>query len=107
DGGTRLVTWHYHDGEGWQSVKHHPTGVFSQVDCAPGVLWETVATLFLPVGSWLQRLDRFPSRDDKPVDPMEYLRRQVRQRRYDVRRSFFTVLPRGKLKRAAASQAPT
>jgi hypothetical protein len=106
DGGTSLTSWRYYDGESWLLVKDHPNAVFSQLDCSPGVLWETVAQLSVVLGTWLQRVDRFPTRQTGPTNPLDYLRRQVRTRRYDIKRSFFRVQRGGRLVRQKQDEAP-
>lgn len=107
DGGTRRTTWCYFDGQEWQSVKDHPEALFVQLDRGPGVLWETQATLRLKTGTWLQRIERFPSRAGAPTDPMAYLRRQVRTRRYDARYSYYVVSTGGRLRLMKRKDAPT
>lgn len=105
-GGTATTSWLYHDAESWNSVKHHPDATFTRVDCGPGLLWETLAELTVPVGTWLTRIDRSPDNSLRPEDPLVYLQRQVRTRRYRVRRTAFRVTATGKLVRMPMSDAP-
>jgi hypothetical protein len=106
DGGTSLTSWLYHDQQGWQSLKDHPNATFTRMDCGPGVLWETVAEVSLPIGTWLTRIDRSPNDSLRPEDPLVYLQRQVRTRRYQTRRTYFQVNARGKLVRMSHKDAP-
>jgi hypothetical protein len=106
DGGTAMTTWLYYDGERWQSIKDHPHATFTRLDCGPGVLWETVAEVLLPVGTWLTRIDRIPDHTLEPEDPLVYLQRQVRTRRYRSRRTTFRANTGGKLVRVSRKNAP-
>lgn len=105
-GGTATTSWRFFDGAEWRSIKDHPRATFERLDCGPGQLWQTQAEIMVAAGSWLLRVDRAPDRRNQPADPLEYLRRQVRLRRYATRQTFFTVAANGTLKRAPREQAP-
>lgn len=105
-GGTTMTTWRYFDGNRWTSVRDHPDAEFTRLDCGPGLLWQSRADLLVPPATWLVRVDRFPNHHFQPTDPMEYLRRQVRTRRYALRHSFFQVSTNGSLRRMKRDEAP-
>lgn len=105
-GGTSKTTWLFYDGNQWSLVKDYPDATFTRVDCGPGVLWETLCEVTVPIGTWLTRVDRTPDDSLRPRDPMVYLQRQVRTRRYRVRRSHFRVNALGKLVRMPREKAP-
>jgi hypothetical protein len=106
EGGTASTSWRYFDGTRWLSLRDHPQATMTRLDCGPGMTWQTQAEVSLPVGSWLLRVDRFPNHRHQPSDPMEYLRRQVRTRRYAVRHSFFRITRDGSLRRRPREEAP-
>ena len=105
-GGTATTSWRYFDGDNWRSIKDHPKATFTRIDCGPGLLWRTQAEIMVAPQTWLMRVDRTPDRSNQPTDPMEYLRRQVRLRRYATRQTFFRVGAAGSLERATREQAP-
>lgn len=105
-GGTATTSWRYFDGAQWRSIKDHPQASFTRLDCGPGLLWQTRAEVLLSTECWLMRVDRAPDRRDPPTDPLDYLRRQVRLRKYTTRQTFFKVNVDGSLRRAPREQAP-
>lgn len=105
-GGTATTSWRFFDGTVWRSIKDHPRATFTRLDCGPGLLWQTQAEVMVAAECWLMRTDRAPDRTNQPTDPLDYLRRQVRLRRYSTRHTFFRVSANGFLRRAPREQAP-
>lgn len=105
-GGTATTTWRFFDGQTWLPLKDHPGATFTRLDCGPGQLWQTQALVSMGAHSWLMRVDRMPDRRQPPTDPLDYLRREVRLRKYAVKRTFFRVSAEGSLQRAPRQQAP-
>lgn len=105
-GGTATRSWRFFDGSEWRSIKDHPQATFTRIDCGPGLLWQTQAEVLVAPECWLMRVDRTPDRRNQPTDPLDYLRRQVRLRRYATRQTFFRVAADGALRRAPREQAP-
>src|SRR5690606_35274134 len=98
-GGTATTTWRFFDGQTWLPLKEHPRATFTRLDCGPGQLWQTQALVLLGANSWLMRVDRTPDRRAPPTDPLDYLRREVRLRKYAVKHTFFKVSAAGSLQR--------
>jgi hypothetical protein len=105
-GGTATTSWRYFDGVDWKSLKDHPDAAFTRLDCGPGMLWQTQAEVQMTPRTWVVRIDRSPNHKHRPTDPLEYLRRQVRLRRYAVRRTYFQVANDGSLRRMPREDAP-
>jgi hypothetical protein len=105
-GGTATTSWRFFDGTIWCSIKDHPRATFTRLDCGPGLLWRTQAEILVAAECWLMRVERAPDRRNQPTDPLDYLRRQVRLRRYAIQHTFFKVAARGGLRRVPREQAP-
>jgi hypothetical protein len=103
--GTQKITWWVHDGQRWLSARDYPGGTFERMEAGPSVVWETVATLSVPAGTWLLELNSVPRQTTKR-DPLHYLQHDAMRAQTRWTRRYYIVDPRGKLIKAGASQTP-
>lgn len=97
--GTRRVGWHLlHEGQ-WVNVQSVAGVELTRQDPGPGLVWETRATLRLPRGAWLRRVEVRPRPVAPPRDPLVYLQREVRLAEVRTQRSYYQVRDNGTLQR--------
>lgn len=97
-GGVRRVSWHVlSDGE-WVTAATLPAAQVQHLDRGPGIVWQQLVRVQLPLGSRLMRVESFPERSP-PKDPMDYLWAERRGAPRATRRSYFRVAPGGRLVR--------
>lgn len=104
-GGTRKTTWLVYAGHTWISVKDFPEAEFASLDAGPGTIWETLASLWVLPGTWLQKVVTTPLRE-KQSDPLSFLRKEVRGVGRKVERSYFRVNTRGGLRAFNPADVP-
>ena len=105
DGGTRKTSWLVLYQSRWISARDFPGAELERMDPAPGTVWRSSATLLLPVGSWIQRVDTTPN-PGRFTDPLRYLQQQRRSVSRRVTRTYFRVTATGKLKRQDRGVTP-
>jgi len=100
DGGTRRVSWHVAQGASWLAVANYPGARVDLGDRNPGVVWKRRVVVCLPTGTRLMRVESRPG-GAVQRDPLAYLWKAGRSAPQNVRRSYFSVGPKGSLVRAA------
>ncbi len=103
--GTRKTSWLVHHEGRWISAKDYPGAELEKLDAGPGTIWESAASLKLPVGTWVQQVQSTPRRGARQ-DPLRYLQQEARGMKRRVTRVFFRVGSRGDLRRPARGSAP-
>jgi hypothetical protein len=96
--GTRKVTWLVRVADAWARPDEQPGATTQERDAGPGTVWERAVTVPLPVGCRVMRIESRPY-PQQHVDPLEYLRRDVRQTRRRTHRQEYRVTARGALER--------
>lgn len=104
-GGTRKSTWLVYLEGRWVSAKDVPEVELELLDPGAGTIWQTIATLQLPVSCWVQNVQSSPQRNDRR-DPLRYLQQEIRGARRRVTRTYYRVNRHGELKRAERGDGP-
>ncbi len=94
--GTRKVSWRVQRADGWIAVSDWPGAVRQQLEPGPGTIWETRIELELPTGTRLERIESSPAPPERR-DPLEYLSRETRSTKRQVRRTPYRVSARGEV----------
>lgn len=96
-GGTRASAWSIRDGARWVAAVNWPGAKRVRCDSVPGMVWEHVVHLELPIGAELLKTERLPE-TQRPRDPLAYLEGKARGSPTRVVRQRFRVGPRGELR---------
>lgn len=96
--GTVQVAWWVRRGAAWVAANRWPGVRVEQLEAGPGTVWESRATLDVPAGTELMRVESRPMPDERR-SPLEFLQRERRQIPRRVLRARYRVGPKGDLKR--------
>ena len=88
--GTRVISWWVKKADGWLNARGWPDAEIEQLESGPGTVWECRIRLALARGTLLMRVESRPTRAARK-DPLEYLARETRRARREVKRTYFRV----------------